>query len=301
MDAHESAILRTVLYADVFKFALTLEELTRYLISPTALSQNQICKLLNTSSLLRQSLHRSAPYICLATNPEYIELRQEREQQAAMVWHDAMRYGRWLAYIPFVRMVAITGALAMRNPATIDDDFDYILVTKSGRVWMARGFAVLLVRLVRLFGRELCPNYVLAEDRLLQRDNNLYIAHEIVQMQPVYGYTTYHEMLTQNQWTTAHLANALALPFTEPKQSFLKQGLEWLLSGWLGDKIEAWEYKRKYQRFAPKLAQEKSNATIDEAEAKGHFKDNGYPALDAYYERLRAYGLSDIELPQAGD
>lgn len=301
MNRQESAILRTILYADVFQFAMTLDEITRYLISPEAIPRETISHLLDTSPILKNLFHVEDSYICLASHPEYIHLRYEREKQASRVWAEAQRYGRWLAHIPFVRMVAITGALAMRNPANEDDDFDYVLVTQSGRVWMARGFAVLLVRLVRLLGRELCPNYVLAEDRMIQKDENLYMAHEIVQMQPIFGRQTYHLMLADNAWTAQMLANACPLDCLDTEISWLKSFIEWLLNGWLGDIIEAWEYRRKAKRFLPKITPAQSNATIDSAEIKGHFDDHGYPALAAYQSRLVAYGLAEYDIAQAGD
>lgn len=301
MNHHESAILRTILYADVFQFAMTLEEITRYLISPEVIPQEQISHSLQSSPILKQLLHIEMPYICLATHQENIALRQARHTQANAIWDDAQQYGRWLACIPFVKMVALTGALAVRNPSSYNDDFDYVLVTQSGRVWMARGFAVLLVRFVRLLGRELCPNYVLAEDRLKQKDHNLYIAHEVMQMQPIYGAAIYEAMLADNTWTSTYLANADALSCQELQEHPIKHFFEWALGGWLGDKIEAWEYRRKVKRFLPKLEQKQSNATITSEEVKGHFEDNGYPALTAYYERLMTYNLERYDIALAGD
>ncbi|MFN8450301.1 MAG: hypothetical protein U0521_17370 [Anaerolineae bacterium] len=41
------------------------------------------------------------------------------------------------ARLPPVRMVALTGALVVRNASDNDDDLDYVLVTRRG-AWIAR-------------------------------------------------------------------------------------------------------------------------------------------------------------------
>jgi hypothetical protein len=210
-----------------------------------------------------------------------------------MLLSSAYRYGNWFAAIPFVRMVALTGALAVRNPATLEDDFDYMLVTSKGRVWTARLFAVIVVRLVRLLGRELCPNYVLADNQLLQARQDTFIAHEIAQMQPIYGADLYRLMLQENAWAKAYLPNLDAYEDRHEAALPLKKALEWLFGGWLGNRLEAWEFSRKSQKFAAETEREGSAAQIDQSQAKGHFKDNGHPILEQYYSRLREYGLMD--------
>ena len=116
-----------------------------------------------------------------------IPLRVERDQASLLLWPPALSYGAWLARLPFVRMVALTGALAMRNASADDDDLDYVLVTAPGRVWLARAFAIVLVRLAKRRGVVVCPNYVLAESALAQDKHDLFMAHEVAQMVPIYG------------------------------------------------------------------------------------------------------------------
>lgn len=297
----EAAILRTVLYADVFNFPLTLDEIHRYLISDQRFTKQAIQNTLAQSSQLTHYLYQSSDYICLKTHQEIIGIRTIREAISIELWNQAMQYGQLLSHIPFVEMVALTGALAVRNPSAVDDDFDYLLITQPKRVWLARFFAVIMVRIIRLFGRELCPNYVLASDQLQQSRQDLYIAHEITQMQPIYGEILYQKMVAQNQWVQSYLPNMTAYATSQDQPRRLRKGLEWVLSGWLGDRLEAWEYRRKMNKFSAKLAQVQSSAEINQGSVKGHFKDHGEPVMVQYEALLEQYGLLERQEALAGD
>lgn len=297
----EAAILRTILYADIFNFPLTSDEIQRYLITDVAIAQADIDKTLQHSECLNQLICNIEHYYCLRDRERIIAIRKEREAISQKLWNSAIHYGKLLSYIPFVEMVALTGALAVRNPSSIEDDFDYLLITRPGRVWLARAFAVLMVRIVRLFGRELCPNYVLASDQLAQSRQDLYMAHEITQMRPIYGADLYRAIFTQNPWTGDYLPNALPYATEADKPRRLRSILEWLLRGRIGDILEQREYQRKLRKFQPKMHQTTSSAEISENSVKGHFEDHGMPVLRHYEALLAEYGLLDTVEAMAGD
>jgi predicted nucleotidyltransferase len=57
-------------------------------------------------------------------------------------------------WLPFVRMVAVTGALAKDNVGQ-RVDIDLLIVAAPGRIWVCRRFLILAVRVARLLGDEL--------------------------------------------------------------------------------------------------------------------------------------------------
>lgn len=304
MSGLEQAILRTILYADVFHFPMRAEEIHHFLIYDRRVGFAAVNHTLATSPRLARNLCCEQGYYALADRSDIIALRLHRESATGDLWNEALRYGRWLARLPFVRMVALTGALAMHN-ADRDDDLDYMLVTEPGRVWLARLMAVALVRVVKLRGQLLCPNYVVAADALDQTRHDLFIAHEIVQMIPLYGQAHYDALRSANLWASDLLPNAAApyhpAPTTPDGRGWrlAKSLLERLLGGRIGDRLETWEYRRKLRRFAEALQTPHSAAELDSRQVKGHFNDYGHHVMQAYYERLRAYDL--VDLPQAGD
>ncbi len=308
MNPIEQAILRTILYADVFQYAMTAREIHHYLIHDQFIFYSDVEHALYNSQRLKQYLYTRDGYTCLTDRSESITVRLQREAIADKLWKPAIRYGMWLSYLPFVEMVGMTGALAVRNPLNEQDDFDYLLLTKPGRVWLARASAIVLVRLAKLWGIHLCPNYVLASDQLLQQRQDLFMAHEITQMLPIYGRDLYDAMRAQNPWSDDYLPNA-EQPFyddTYGKPSrfgrLFKSLSETLLGGWLGNRLEAWEFRRKSRRFSPQVEQPESSAQIDQSHVKGHFQDHGHPVLTAYQAKLKAYGLDGmVVLDAVGD
>jgi hypothetical protein len=293
------AVLRTVLYGDVFSFALTDAEIHRYLISGSPATLDDVRTALAALCDADGPLCTEDGTYCLADRPELHALRRERERVSEGLMPPAERFGVWLARLPFIRLVALTGALAMHNAAGPDDDLDYLLVTTPGRVWLARAFSIVLVRLARMRGYIICPNYVLSETALAQERADLFIAHELAQMRPLYGVDVYRRMLDANPWMARYLANATeaidAARMYQPGRlmALAKQASEWLLGGRPGDWLESWERRRKLRRFAVEMATPHHDARLDDDHVKGHFNDHGHRVLAAYYERLRAYDCAE--------
>src|SRR5690606_4906559 len=134
----------------------------------------------------------------------------------------------------------------------------------------------------------ICPNYVLSENALAQQKRDLFIAHEICQMRPLYGQELYWRFRAINHWSCQHLPNAEALLDPTPEYALsplwkrVKSGLEVVLGGLLGDMLERWEYRRKLRRFAGEMKHPHSAAQLDEQQVKGHFNDYGHPVLHKY-------------------
>lgn len=296
------AIFRTILYADIFHFPLTEAEIHHFLIGQAA-TRGETHAALEHSAWLRHTLTCTDGYYTLSEGEALI--RQQREAASARLWPLAERYGRLLAHLPFVRMVALTGSLAMHNPRHAHDDIDYLLVTTPGRVWLTRLLAVIVVRLARLRGVDLCPNFVLAETALQQERQDLYMAHEVIQMIPLAGFGLYDAMRQANRWADAYLPNAHA-PFY-PTQDATPKGVgrvfqrlaEGFFSTPIGNWLENWERARKQRKFAAQLSSGRSTARLDEDQVKGHFNDNGLWVMEKYQERLNAYGLTETQIGQA--
>jgi hypothetical protein len=213
------------------------------------------------------------------------------------MWRKGVRYGMAIASLPFVRMVAVTGTLAVNNMER-GEDIDYLIVTVPHRVWLARLLVLVFVHLGRLEGVTICPNYVLSSDALGRFDSSFFTAHELAQMIPLYGYDIYQELLRVNAWARRFLPNAFAspqdpLPYrVTPLRRALKRGAELALQGRLGDAWEGRERRLKIARLGEQAADCKTGAAAFTPDCcKGHMNDHGRQIREAYARRLQQMGL----------
>lgn len=249
-DSLSQAVLATVVYADIFDQPLTPAELHRYLhgcrIERTALDAAMEQGLLDEIPV-----EQAGGHLALAGREDIVTLRGAREQRSAALRREARRYNRIAARLPYVRMLALTGALAMRN-AGETDDIDYFVITEPGRIWTSRLFFILLVKTAARRGITLCPNYFLDAGSLALDDHSLFTARELAQMVPLSGLGMYARMRAENAWADDCLSNAAGPPDGPSIEAGDRRSvlLERSLSGRIGDRLEAWEQDRKIRKLS---------------------------------------------------
>ena len=285
----ENAILQTLAYSDIFDYPLTADELHRFLVVSASRHDIEQCAAMMKDVFLKDG------YYFLASRDEIVELRKRREAVSRKIFKRAMFYGRILGALPFVRMVALTGSLAMLNLSK-NPDMDYMLVTKHGRVWTARAFAIVLGKITRLFGDTTCPNLIVSERALEWPLHDLYSARELCQMIPIANTDLYLRLLAANSWVESFLPNAEAKTSEFFTHRVLRKNSEvwkvWRLGelplrGVFGDKFETWEMTRKIARFS-KQAGFGAETVFTADVCQGNFHHHRKWTQDVYQERLSA-------------
>jgi hypothetical protein len=196
-------ILRTLAYADVFDYPLTAEETKKYAIAPVQSIE----------------LPRNQKYFYLPGREKIVQLRKLRQKWSLEKIKIAQQTAGWLRIIPWVKMVGITGALAMNNSPS-NDDIDLLIVTAKKRLWLTRLLAVLLIELIgqrrrpgdHEFKNKICLNIFLSEEILALpvKERNLYTAHEVVQVKKIWERDGVHRRFLQaNEWVGGFLPNAV--------------------------------------------------------------------------------------------
>ncbi len=289
-------VLRPILYADIFDFPLTFDEIYRFL---GVKADPEEVKSLLDQAVRQQHLVQIDGFYALPDRPHLINKRQERLQSSQQLWPTALYYGHWMASLPFVQMVSITGALAVENPRDGVDDIDYLIVTRARRLWVCRTLIILLVRLGRLRGAQLCPNYLITENALYFEDNNLFVAREILQMVPLYGQESYLKLRHLNAWVTDYLPQGNSLNLDklsddlQPGPSALKKLGEFILGGFIGDGLERLIQKFQIARHTRRAKQSGAlDKVVFTADAcKGHYNSHNSRTMTAYQQRLQTYGV----------
>ncbi len=286
--------MQTVAYVDGFDYPLTAAEVHRFLIGITA-TPEQVSNMLENGRLIPHQLSRQDHYYMLPGREKIAAIRQQREVNARQLWPYAQQYGCAIARLPYVRMVSVTGSLAVNN-AIEDADIDYLIVTENGRLWLTRAFVILIVRMAARQGITLCPNYFISRRALKIGQQNLYTAHELVQMVPIAGLDIYHQLQQHNQWTNRYLPNA---HWTDNGQAFAPSRLhprylvELILLTPIGTYLERWEMQRKIHKFRH---QKTAESDFSPDWCKGHFDEHGQHIMENFQERVHVIdnGRSEI-------
>lgn len=211
MDSFQKSIFKTLIYADIFSYPLTFDQLKKFLIT----SKKTDFDIADINKIGWISKRKN--YFFLKGRSEIIKDRVKKERYAKKRVKIAQKIARLLKLIPFIKMVGITGNLAIKNTSR-DDDIDFLIVTSKNRLWLSR---FLVVFLLELLGRrrhpkekkvkdKICLNMFLDEDNLKipKKEQNLFSAHEILQFKPLWQRgNIYGDFLNQNQWIKKFLAN----------------------------------------------------------------------------------------------
>jgi len=212
MNKIQTAVLQTLAYADVFDYPLTIEELQKFLIGQKADSQS-----LKKTLKALEKVSSKGNYFFLRNKAKNINQREKRKKWSQKKWLLAQKVASWLRIIPWIKMVAVTGNLAMDN-ADRDDDIDLLIITSERRLWLTRLFTNFLVEIVANRRRpgdkevkdKICLNMFLDENhlRIPVKEQNLFTAHEVCQLKPLWVKDQiYQKFIQENLWSRKFLPN----------------------------------------------------------------------------------------------
>jgi hypothetical protein len=290
------AVLKPVVYTDIFDYPLTFEEIYQFLECEASAE--------NVLSWLKQAvaagyLTHVDGYYSLPDRAHLAKIREMRRQVAEHLWPRAIWAGRWVAALPFVQMVAVTGSLAVNNPGSDTDDIDLLIVTRPERLWFCRALIVMVVRLSRLQRIYLCPNYLVTENAL-DFEQNLFSARQILQMKPIYGRHVYGAIRGRNHhWVMQYFpqngaADNLKLDDNlSALQRAAKTAAELVFRGFLGNQLEKRLQQLQIKKHTRRARQLNSlDATTFTADVcKGHYDNHGQRTLNHYWQRLESYAI----------
>ncbi len=226
-------------YFDVFSYPLTTEEIKRF--SPEKI--NSIHRLEEELQHFHQNhyLSCSENLYSLEENFSNIKKRKENNQRAKNIFPKAIKQARFIHGFPFVRAVFISGALS-KNVQTKDGDIDFFIITKPGRLWIARTFLILYKKIF-LFNshKYFCVNYFVTTDNLEIEEKNIFTATEIVTLLPMTNPKFYHKFMETNAWVHDFYPNARRRETEHIKptnNNLIKRFFEFVFSGLIGNWLD---------------------------------------------------------------
>jgi hypothetical protein len=195
MDRHAIAIAKTVLYASLFDYPLTLDQVHDTLLGD-ALSREQIFSTLAASPELRSIVEHQDGFFFPAGRRDLIAERARREARSRQFLRRHDRLLRVLCALPFTRMVALSGSIAHLNLEE-SGDLDLFIVTRGRAVWTVAFAIVLLTRLLGV-RRVVCANFVMSDEHLGLEQQDLFTANQVIHLKPLVGEQVFDGFLAAN-------------------------------------------------------------------------------------------------------
>src|ERR1041384_3082648 len=133
MTEHEIAILRTVIYAALFDYPLTIDQLHRSLIE-CEMTPQEILAVYDRSIGLQRVVEYRDGFFFPIGRVDLIAERRRREARSRAFLARHRLVLRLVCATPYTRLVALSGSVAHLNLEP-DGDLDLFIITRGPRVW----------------------------------------------------------------------------------------------------------------------------------------------------------------------
>lgn len=303
-------ILRTLLYYDIFSHPLKPEEIFIFLPENSVPKPDMLGMISNFSKEESSTFAEKDGYVYVKPNDHYVELRKNKETRSRKMWRAARIMTHVIKRFPFVKAVFISGSLSKNSSEEISD-VDYMVVTKSGRLWISRTLLMLFKKLF-LFNsyKYFCINYYITEENLEIPFKNVFTATEVAYIKATFNTEMMNKFVMANKWIKDYFPNYIFLdPYLHSagfkvnnRKSILQKLFELPFSGAAGEKLDNYFkdktsdfWKKKYN----KLNENDRNVLFrtKKNESTAHPGNMQKTILAKYAENLKKFNLeSDINV-----
>jgi len=273
LTAVEKQIFATIVYYDILDYPLTSFDVFFYLIrnkkrcglykhkrTDSNAQQSSSCQFfevveaLDSSKFLKDRIDEKFGLYFLRGRDNIVQKRLDRKKIANHKWKKAKKILWVMQIIPFIKMMLVSGSLALGNSRE-ESDIDLIIISKRGRIWTVRTFATLLVAILgarrskNKTKNKICLNHYITEKSLRIPFESLYNAESYIHLVNVYDNSRdrelHREFQKENKWIKDYVENckfsdlgSLRSIKRNKALGFVSRFFETVLSGKLGDFLE---------------------------------------------------------------
>lgn len=228
-------IITTLAYYDAMDYPMTPFEIWKYLISDQETTgskqERERVQLLDIikgleSEEVKKHIDQYHGYYFLKGRPELVEKRLENNKIAEVKLKKTRRVVWLLRFVPFVRMVAVTGTMAMKNSQR-KSDLDLLIVLRHGYIFTGRTLVTLTVHLLgrRRYGKKItdriCLNFFTTDQSLKTDLREIFVAENRSDMEaivhfcasehffilPLFDRQNFEKFQKENSWIKNYLEN----------------------------------------------------------------------------------------------
>ncbi len=220
-DKLEQNIFATVCYYDVLKYPLTLFEIWKYLMVENyqeniekLQARIHILDIANCleKTFLKDKIENYQGFYFLHGQKALVSERISRNKLSEKKYKRILKVVRFLRIVPFVRMIGVTGRMAMKN-AQEKSDLDLFIILEKEHIFTGRILVTLVTHIlgVRRYGKKIanriCLNYFITTSSLEIRTQDIFSSSEYFFILPVFGFACFQKFQKANSWIEKYHKN----------------------------------------------------------------------------------------------
>ncbi len=234
----EEAILKIIVFFDMFSYPLTAYELWRYLGVQADFAETSFA----AQSLLERSyLGSRQGFYFLPGQDSLVSVRKQRYHYTNRKLKIARRAVRIFRLLPTVKFAALSNLIGRHNLRD-GSDIDIFIIAKANRIWITRLFCAGAMKLLRQRPTpskkrdKICLSFYIDSAHLDLRkmtdgEDDYYFHFWLAGLYPLYDAGAYHHQLMQaNAWLKAYLPNG---DFVVNNNSYRESPRYWLKPGFV--------------------------------------------------------------------
>lgn len=304
----QKAVLATVAYYDALEYPLTEFEVWKHLIADTTDGVPGAPTLGPVAATIDELVEHSAilrthGFIMLPGRQSLVLERIRSEKYSVAKIKRAAQLVRRIAWVPFIRMIALTGSLSMKR-GDHASDWDLFVVLSRGAIWRGRTLLSLVLQFIgkRRHGQHIenraCLNHFVTDGSLEIAMQDYFSASEYRFMYTFLGRDIERRFELVNRWITRIKPNYQPteisnfwLRAASPVSLKIQGWLEWLFSWREWERLLSRWQKKKIERNPKSLTPGAFIVANDEALIfLPHPK--GPVVFDRFKERLALHGFT---------
>lgn len=277
-------VYNTVLWLNQRDFAPTLFDIEKWLVAGAQLSVDDIAESVTNDSRLTMT----DGVVTTVRHDHLAHVRRTKYDHTETKWKRVKPFLRLISWLPGVRAIWLCNAMGWGN-ARHESDIDVAIIAQSGRIWTARFFSALAMKLLRQRPGEqdqskaICLSFYMTEDALdlsnyQLDDRDMAFAFWAANMYPVWDpRDVYSRYRSQNTWLSRYFAG-LQWTRSNPKRQFTHSRPERLLKtvlNWIAPErfLKRWQLNHLPEDIK-RLANEDNRVVLSDTILKLHTNDN---------------------------
>jgi hypothetical protein len=219
MDNLEKAVIKTIIYYDIFDYPLTVVELWQWLWKyKCKLSELVFC--LENGEDLRRQIETKNGFYFLKGRKDLLNTRKTRRDYSVNKWKIALKATKFLRTIPFIKTIMLCNSIAYFN-AEKDSDIDFFIIVKEKYLWLTRFLITSTLHILRLrrhgnkINNRICLSFYITDNNLdlekLYNKNNMYLHAWIKDLVPIFDRDTYANLWVANNWIKNYIPNIVPI------------------------------------------------------------------------------------------